>query len=394
MTATWSKNWLRATLFGSAAAFGIAGVASAQGGAAPAQREESALEELIITAQKREENLQTVPLAITAMSGESLERQSITTFNDLQTRVPGFHYDEYSAGQPRFYARGVGNNVLSGSIDEAIGVFIDGVYLDRPAMANTDFLDLERVEVLRGPQGTLFGRNVVGGAVSFVTRRPTDQFRYGGNLTIGNYREISGGAYVSGPVTEKFFASFAATTRNRDGYAYNTTTKNDVEDAQFVGARTTLRFLPSDSVEVLLRGDVSRRRGTGVWWVLYGRGLQTAPSEITTPRRNAHQPDDGWNDVDNNGASLEVNWDLQGVKLTSLSSFRASDFANRTNLTPPNVAPGLNPATVSGNFSNVLFTRDFEEHAEQRSQEFRLTSDDAERLRWVAGLFYHHVDVA
>ncbi|MDX2142037.1 MAG: TonB-dependent receptor [Rhodospirillaceae bacterium] len=356
-------------------------------------QDQGVLEEIVVTAQKRTENLQTVPLAITAYSGDFLEKQGIISFQDLKSHVPGFIFDEYSPGQPRYYIRGIGNNLQSGSVDEDVGIFVDGVYLDRPAMGNTEFMDIERIEVLRGPQGTLFGRNVVGGAISFHTRKPIEEFRAGGSVSYGNYSQIAASGFVSGQIADNAFASVAASARNRDGYAFNTTTGNDVDDTQYGAARATLRILPSDSLETIFRADVSRRRGTGGWWVLYGRGLQTAPSEIATPRRNAHDVDDGVNDVDNHGFTLEANWESDIGTFTSLSAYRMSIFSSRVNLTPPKVAPGLDPAAVVGNLSNILFIRDFTEKANQASQELRLTSPSGEDLKWVVGAFYHHSNV-
>lgn len=357
------------------------------------------LEEVIVTAQKRAENLQAVPLALTALSGETLERQHINNFHDLHTRVPSFVYDQYSPGQSRYYIRGIGNNLLSGAVDEDVGVFVDGVYLSRPAMADTEFPDLERVEILRGPQGTLFGRNVVGGAISFNTRKPSDTFLMRGEATYGNYDEISAKGYISGPLSEKVSASLAATSRQHEGYAFNTTTNNDVADAKFASGRGALRLTPSDTLDIQINADISRRRQSGQWWTFYKNVGTSATLPNADPWRGAHYPDDGFNDVDNHGYSGNINWDVGAATLTSITAYRRSVYDSKTNTQSPNLAPfgltnaELAAALATGRYSQFLNGRIYHESARQFSQEVRLASSSAGPLKWVAGVYYFNNNV-
>lgn len=355
-------------------------------------QESSAIEEIVVTAQKREESLQTVPLAISAFTGDYLERRNIQTVEDLEQLVPGFNYDQYSPGQPRYYIRGVGNNLQSGSVEESVGIFVDGVYLERPAMTNVEFLNLERVEVLRGPQGTLFGRNVVGGAISYITKKPTEEQESGLSVTLGNYKNLGLKGYVSGPLSESMFASIAGTTSNHDGYAFNTTTQNYVYDKQYTALRGALRWMPSGDLDIQLIADVARNRGTGGWWILIEPGAQPAPTWLQSPWYNNNISDDGVNDVDNSGVTLHLDWNNDFGVLTSITSFRESFFHSRVHLTPPNVPDTLDPALVVGNLSNILFQRDFTEDAKQYSQEVRLASHAEGALNWVAGIYFHHTE--
>lgn len=348
------------------------------------------LDEIVVTAQKRAENLQTVPLALSVYSADTLQSQNIASLGDLKFRVPSLVYDEFSAGQPRYYIRGIGNNLQSGAVDEDVGVFIDGVYMGRPEMSNNDFLDIESVEVLRGPQGTLFGRNVVGGAITFNTRKPDEQVRAGGNFTVGNYNQTDVAAYVSGPISDKVFGKIAATSRNRDGFYFNTTTNNDVEDAQFAGARGALRFLPNDTLDIQLNADVSRRRGTGSWAYLYRTGpVFSAPAQ-PDPYRGAHYTDDGVADIDNQGASLNIDWETALGTVTSITAFRDSKMAVRFNTTGDDVGELGDPPVDA---SNLLFVQGYHADTEQFTQELRIASPATERLTWVAGAYFFHNDV-
>ena len=150
--------------------FGVEAVAQDQG----STNENATLEEVVVTANRREQSLQSVPLAVSAFSGEEMEAQGIVDIKGLTERTPGFTMGTFNPGQPQLYMRGIGSNEDGAGGDQSVIVFIDEVYIGRAAGMDIDLFDLERVEVLRGPQGTLFGKNVVGGAVSMITKKPTE----------------------------------------------------------------------------------------------------------------------------------------------------------------------------------------------------------------------------
>lgn len=148
------------------------------------------LEEIIVTTQKRAQNLQLVPLSVTAYSGEYLEKANVVNLVDLENRVPNLIFDEFAPGQPRYTIRGIGSGDDFATGDSAVGVFVDEVYMARPETTTTDFYDLDRVEVLRGPQGTLFGRNVVGGAIAYHTHKPSEELSASAEATLGAYLSL------------------------------------------------------------------------------------------------------------------------------------------------------------------------------------------------------------
>ena len=161
------------------------------GVAVAAETESRPIEEVIVTAERRAESLQSVPIAVTAFTGDELDQQGIVDIKGITERTPGFTMGVFNPGQPQFYIRGIGSNEDGAGGDQSVIVFIDEVYIGRSAGSDFDLFDLERVEVLRGPQGTLFGKNVIGGAVSLVTKKPTEETEMKFEGTVGNLDEIA-----------------------------------------------------------------------------------------------------------------------------------------------------------------------------------------------------------
>ena len=148
------------------------------------------LEEVTVTAQRREQSLQEVPVSVTAISGDRVQEGGIMNVADVAAETPNFTMTQFNIGEPQYYLRGIGNSNDSAGSDPAVGVFIDDVYIGRTGGTSTDLFDIERIEVVRGPHGTLFGKNVVGGAVSIYTQRPTSEFQSRLGVTVGNYNQV------------------------------------------------------------------------------------------------------------------------------------------------------------------------------------------------------------
>ncbi|MHA3794232.1 TonB-dependent receptor [Rhizorhabdus wittichii] len=359
--------------------------AAKEGGAA------DAVEEIIVTAQRTSQSSQKVPLAITALSGDFLEKSNVQGFNDLRTRAPSLTYDEFAPGQPRYSIRGIGNTNKSSGVDPGVALFVDDVYMGRPAMTSTDFSDLDRVEILRGPQGTLFGRNATGGAISFFTRRPDDRFGFEAKATAGNYDLFSGSVLLTGPLSETLSGKITVSARRHDGYAYNETTRNDIEDERYIGARAALRWQPNDAWDIQLNVDGSRRRGTGPWWDLAVEGAGSIGKSNPNPRRGKNYPDDGYADIDNYGVSLNSVWTGDIGTITSITAWRHSQNDNRANSTGLNVLPLTDPNR--GSLYHTLFIQQDNEKARQFSQEIRLASQIGDRFRLITGAFFYHDNV-
>jgi iron complex outermembrane receptor protein len=208
------KQWLK-----------VAAGAAAVVGALPlaAQEESGGLEEITVTAQRRSENIQDVPIAVTAVTAEMLETKGLNDVSKLSALAPNVTLD---AGTPfsgsdtvlAAFIRGIGQNDFAFNQDPGVGVYVDGVYLARSVGSNTNMLDVERVEILKGPQGTLFGRNTIGGAISIVTREPGDQFMFRGSVTGGTFSRMDVQATADLPISDRLRTSLSFSSLRRDGY--------------------------------------------------------------------------------------------------------------------------------------------------------------------------------
>lgn len=198
-----------------------------------------ALEEIIVTAQKRDQNIQDVPIAINAYSVQAIKERGIESIADLATLAPGIKFNEFSASA-NVSVRGIGTTIVSGTGEASVAVHIDGIYLMQPQAYTMVQDDLGGIEVLRGPQGTLYGRNAIGGVINFVGARPSSELVYGGSLQAGNYDAVKATAYVGGPLGDKVRGRLFLTKDDRKGYSKNKFTGQDLEDMAGLGGRLAL----------------------------------------------------------------------------------------------------------------------------------------------------------
>ncbi|HEY5754624.1 MAG TPA: TonB-dependent receptor [Steroidobacter sp.] len=216
------------------------------------------LEEVIVTAQKREQSLQDVSLAVTAVSAEDLLRGNISNIEDLQHRVPGVTFGNDFAFA-KLFIRGVGLNSSFAGIDPSVALHVDGAVVAQAAAQFGSLFDLERVEALRGPQGTLYGRNATGGSINLVTAKPTQTFGGYTNLSIGG-SDMSYGvdSAISGPLTDRLLGRVAVHYLHHDGYGKHTGSGKDIDDLNVIGTRGHLQFKFSDNVDLLLSGEYAK----------------------------------------------------------------------------------------------------------------------------------------
>ncbi|MCA3256002.1 MAG: TonB-dependent receptor plug domain-containing protein, partial [Alphaproteobacteria bacterium] len=225
----------------------VSGAAFAQTAAAPA---ESGLEEIVVTAQRRAENVQDVPIAISAFTATELANRGVNETLDLIQYVPNmFGSNNTGLGSANaYYLRGLGNTETIATFDPPVGTYVDDVYLSRQNGNNFGFFDVERVEVLRGPQGTLFGRNTTGGAVNVILKRPGDEFGGFAEVGYGRFdRKFLRGS-VDLPMSDKFAMKFSGYYQNDDGYVRNTTTNERLNDADGSGLRGAVQLKVNDSI--------------------------------------------------------------------------------------------------------------------------------------------------
>lgn len=268
-----ARNTLLTTLrFGAAlAALAAAAPAFAQDAPAQAPDDQAAAEtpaaedeqNVVVTARRREENLQDVPIAVTAYSGEALERQGATDITDLSDTTPNVTIETSRGSNTTLTAfiRGVGQQDPVAGFEAGVGLYLDDVYLNRPQAAVLDIYDVERIEVLRGPQGTLYGRNTIGGAIKYVTRRLPDGMNLNAHVTLGEYNQIDTVVSASAPVTQGFRVGASVARLSRGGFGDNLNIAGvENYNKDLWALRGTIEMEPTDAFSIRFTGDYSKDR--------------------------------------------------------------------------------------------------------------------------------------
>ncbi|AQR74515.1 TonB-dependent receptor [Sphingomonas sp. LM7] len=361
--------------------------AAAQEAANVVGLQESGSDEILVTARKRAETLQDVPMAVTAVTDTDLAIRNVQDVNGLYGEVPGLFSApgsvNNSADSAYLTMRGVGFNA---GLEPAVGVFLDGMYVPQLGF-DTAFLDLERVEVLRGPQGTLFGRNTQGGALNLVSRRPDADLRGKVQLEAAEFGSYRASGSLSGPITGGLYAGVSGEYRTTDGYLHNVVLGGMQDWSRQTSLRGTLRWVPSDSIEVMLIGDYSHRR--------YNEAIRGV--RLATHRYESLVDQDQPDTKDNHGVQLNVTAQLGGgITLTSISGYRYSaadvftDMDSRISVQNTATLPAFLPvATTPQTFKGA--TLDVNTRQRFKSQELRLNGSLG-NLDWLAGGYYFDQD--
>jgi outer membrane receptor protein involved in Fe transport len=239
----------------SALALGVSGLALLA--AAPTLAQEAkepvtTVGELVVTTQRREEALQDVPVAVSAFNEESLQAQRIETGQDLLRAIPNVNFSRANFGGYNFQIRGIGTKLVATSADAAIGVHVNNVPLGASTLADSNFYDVERIEVLRGPQGTQFGRNTTGGLINIITAKPTNSFSAQVTGELGNYNNQRANGYVNLPIGDVFAIRAAGSYFSRDGFGENVLLNQDIDGRELWSSRVTLGFTPNDRIDAYL----------------------------------------------------------------------------------------------------------------------------------------------
>ena len=347
---------------------------------AQAQNQPNFLDEIVVTAQKRTENVQDVPISIAAYSGEDLQALGITESEQLGQFVPGLELSTSSGegSQLIIFLRGAGLNDFNTNNAGPIGIYSDEVYVSSPALTAFQFFDTERLEILKGPQGTLYGRNTTGGAVKFVSNKPTDEFELLAKGSYSSFNTTNLEAAISGPVTDNIRARFAVNKVDSDGFLENTIDPNNVTDENGVDTfswRGTVDVDVTDNFS--LRGNihganVDSEGGKFVFIGLGpgGSGPLGTPSQVD-PFSGQYNRDDDIN-LDSIGGYVEAKWDLGDIELTSISAY---DDLDR-----------LLPEETDANAADILFIN-YDVESETFSQELRATGSYGDST-WLLGGFY------
>jgi len=372
------------------AATGAASDASTQADASAQEEDFSRGDVIIVTARRRQETAQAVPLAISVIRADSIESTGNFNVNKLQQLAPTLQVYSSNPRNTSVNIRGIGVpfGLTSDGFEQGVGIYVDDVYNARVASAVFDFLDVEQVEVLRGPQGTLYGKNTTAGAINITTNQPTFDFEGRAELTVGNLSFKQAKAAVSGPLSDQVAVRLASAFTSRRGTIYNVTSGQWVNEQDNLGLRGQVLFKPNSDLSITLAGDYSRQNPECCGTVFVRTGLTqralnrqydalAAAQNYQVVSRN---PFDRLTDVDAplsagnkiGGASLKVKQELGAGTLTSITAWRFWDWKpeNDRDYT------GLSVVSASNNPSQQ----------DQYSQEFRY-SYSADRLDFVLGAF-------
>jgi iron complex outermembrane receptor protein len=340
--------------------------------------EEAGLEEVLVTAQKRSESLQEVPIAITAMSSKDMENREAFNFADVAASVPTVTLAPYpsSSNALILFIRGQGANDVGQITKEgAVGMYIDGVYLSRPQSVSMDLADVEQVEILRGPQGTLYGRNTTGGAVNIMTKKPTGELDLKQSFTVGNrdrYRSLS---ELNLPAFANVSTKISYLDSSVDGYVNNAGPGNDYgQDAQQAG-RAALRWEPLDTILVDYAFESGKVKSTPIY---YQNDLLASEAYPTSPHSRSSRPADLPNShTDNTRHSLIGTWEVSDeLTLKSISGYSDLDTKYYQDY--------LDAAFIASYYKSADKI-----HSHEWSQELQaIGSGLDQRLEYVAGLYY------
>ena len=355
--------------------------------------------DIVVTAQKRTERLQDVPLAVTALSADALSNRQIFDTNNLVQAVPSLNFQQgNNPTNSSFRIRGVGTSLFNQGVEASVSVVVDGVVAARQVQSFTDFADIERVEVLRGPQGTLFGKNASAGVINVVTARPSKSFEGRASVTIAEGDEYRASGSVSGPITDSLRARVTGYYNDVGGHIANAYTGRKENGFDSWGVRGKLEWDATDRLNLLLAADYRKNNADCCQGVLVRVGN---PQRLSLIGDTGVSPDNrqSWNngatfaDSKQSTVSLEGNLDLGGVTLTSVTAYQKYDIAN--NFEPDRLGSAVPTFVTPGGASQ--FDYNYGTTAiEQFSQEVRATSNGAGRLSYVVGAYYSdlHIDRA
>ena len=354
--------------------------------------------EIIVTAsRRRDEDAQDVPIALSIVSAESLERRGDYTLGQIQQQVPSLQVFSFNPRNTNINIRGLGSNVAltNDGLENGVGFYIDNVYYGRVGLSQFDLVDLQQIEVLRGPQGTLFGKNTTSGVINISSKKPSYDPEFSGEASLGNYGYYQVRASASGPlVADKLAVRLSGAVTGNDGFLYNITQKTRAQDYSNATIRGQLLFDPTEDLSIRLIGDFSRQKQNHVLNVLanyvgtYENGT-VIPNNFAAraarfpgyvfptfdPFARTGEADGHYqSNMDGYGVSGQVDWDLGGAALTSVSAYRWWDW---------------NPAN-DGDSTALPITTKAQQVNRQRqfSQEIRLASQGKRTIDYVVGAYY------
>ena len=348
-----------------------------------AQDSQPVFEEVLVTAEKRSESLQDLSQAITVLTGEDLDTRQVTSFVDLSAIAPGVNIAKNEGFKTVITIRGVGNEANQNAIaNPSVSYHLDGIYVASPFALQTDFLDLERIEVLRGPQGTLFGQNSTGGAINVITTAPSMDSSFGkADLTLGDYGLVKARAAYNLPLSDTLALRASVISNKRDGFTDNLTLDQDLDDANSLSARVRVLYEPSDNFRANFTAQYFDEDRNGA--------AQKGLLDPTTGARKLRQNSTAEYELESQLYSAVLEWDFEKFSVKSLTSYQDDDILIRRD-NDRNDLDFLPP------FAQLPSSYDPETNKQTTiTQEVNLVSSEPlfGKLDWVAGVFYLDTEV-
>jgi iron complex outermembrane receptor protein len=366
--------------------FAAGAFAAGQAGAQDSNSHESVgLEEITVTARRTSENLQRVPLTVNVVSNARLEQGGVSNTSELRNLVSNIYWNDNGGGSTEnsVAIRGINSNAARQGFDSGVGIYIDDVYIADTTGFNTALLDIDRIEVLKGPQGTLFGRNTTAGVIAMHTRKPsTERFYSDSDLRLGNYNLQELRSVANLPLSDQLALKVSGIYRDRDGYQTNVLTgKRNLNDEFFYGGRAQLLFTPTDSLDVLLSADWFRNDDHQNVYSCWGGTACSSfnPTFGSIAQHDLAGDNGSYTKRKLSSASLNVTWRAPaGFEVTSITAYQTREYYNLQD---------QDYTGVDGFFYGYRMKDDT-----QFSQELRVATPSENRLRGVAGVYYFDED--
>ena len=356
------------------------------------------IEEVVVTATRRAESMQDIPVSVTAFAEGELKTMNLVRAQDLADHTPGLNFQSvFTSANPQWSIRGVASNGFNSNTVSAVGIYVDEVYFNAPASQGTHLFDLERVEVLRGPQGTLYGMNTTGGAINFIPRSPSDQFNAYLELGYGNYDQYRVDGAVGGPLGERVSGRVAFSKAESDGYRKNNLTGSDQAFYDTQAVRAQLNWEISADLTSRFSLHYAESEADVVFEQQGGRDPVTfAPCPVASIAKGGCVDFFGYSDAQQNpdfyegaadydsqdevktiGGALFLDWHLGSIVVKSITAYNRSEYdeSDDNDMSP----------------TDFLLVQ-FDSEAEQWTQEFRVTGNLNQKTDWLIGLFYFQED--
>jgi iron complex outermembrane receptor protein len=346
--------------------------------------------EILVTAQRRSERMQDVTASISAFGDSTIKEAGISSLSSIAPRVPGFYFGSFGISRPQLYIRGIGTRQFDPGSEASVGVFVDEIYLGRTGGSFGTIKDVERIEVLKGPQGTLYGRNTIAGAINVITKDPTDVLSGEFEAGIGNRGAYNLLGAISGPIAEGLSVRAVGWRTFNHGYTQNLTTGRHTQGIENYGGRLKLRWEPSDRISFNIAGEIGRDDGTSFQAESLGNITNPSAVFLGRPGVSYTATPDPYRDFLNQDPIYDRNVE----SVVGKADF-AADFATITSITSYRHSRFRESRDFDFTPLDIL-RQDIDEQTKQFTQEIRITSDPSGplsaggNLDWIVGAFYYH----